>query len=58
MRGIFGKESQSGEALPGRDVFPSRLFSLFMGLSEEAVTEDGISVKESLPISLLFWKLH
>lgn len=34
---------QRREALPGRDVFPDRLFSLARGPSEEVVAEEGIS---------------
>lgn len=34
---------QRREALPGRDVFPDRPFSLARGLSEEVVAEEGIS---------------
>lgn len=37
------RKVQKREALPGRDVFPGRLFSLARGLSEEAVAEEGIS---------------
>lgn len=39
-------------------MFPDRFFSLTVELSEGVVAEEGIAAKESLPISLLFWKLH
>lgn len=54
--GIFRKSPRRGR--PGRDVFPGRFFSLTVELSEGAVAEEGNAAKESLPISLLFWKLH